>query len=189
MPTTVEVEDSMTPPLPRTQASLVSLRRAAVLALMSFLPTACASWRAVPASEVARGKERVDGVELRFRLPGDQARWHLQVERVVLPYVEGVAWTEGPPSPPPPSDPFATGASRAEEAAEARGAGSEAVPPSARRVDLRLLEEVEIYSPGRGVAQVLLITVAAFVLLVATASWTMDFNDQPASAWSPAPRR
>ena len=179
----------MTPPPQRTEASPVSLRRAAVLALMSFLPTACASWRAVPAAEVARGKEQVDDVELRFRLPGDQRRWHLQVERVVLPYVEGVAWTEGPPSPPPPSDPFAPGASRAEEAAEARGAGSDAVPPSVRRVDLRQLEEVEIYSPGRGVAQVILITVAALVLLFVTSSWKMDFNDHPASAWGPAPGR
>jgi hypothetical protein len=164
------------PLLPATTGP--ALRQASLLALLAFLPTACASWRTVPVTEVVRGDERVDDVELRFRLPGDPRRWHLQVEQVALPFVVGMAWPEQAPAPGGPSDPSATEVAMT---APAR--------PSPRRVDLSQLEEVEIYSPGRGVAMTGLITVAVLIALFFLSPPRFEWGSQQPAPWSPGPRR
>ncbi len=133
-------------------------RACALLALLLTLPTGCGFWRTVPATSVTEGEEAVKRVELRFNLPGDPRVWHLDVERVDLPFVEGLAWAE------------AVWSAEPAEGEEAE-AGYEAVPPTLRRLDLRSVEQVEIYSPVRGTLITAAIytgvTTAAYTLLVA----------------------
>lgn len=157
-----------------------ALRRAALVALLAFLPTGCGFWRAVPVTSLQSGEEKVEGVELRFKLKGDPRQWHLVVQRVDLPFVDGAAWAEsaGVSSPPPmgPNDPWAPGESQvAAPAAPGPAAATlPAVAESPRRVDLRTLEDVEIYSPGRGVlftaGTVLLVLLVLAVIAAATKS-------------------
>lgn len=112
-------------------------RACALLALLLTLPTGCGFWRTVPATSVTEGDEEVKRVILRFNLPGDPRVWHLDVEQVDLPFVEGLAWADAALVDEPPEG----------EEAEAE---YEAVPPTLRRLDLRSVEQVEVYSPVRG---------------------------------------
>lgn len=112
------------------------LRATSLLALLLLLPTGCGFWRTVPVSSVASGNVPINGEELRFRLPGDLRLWHLRVERVELPFVEGLGWAE---------------ALTWDQAAGVEGS-ADAVLPAPRRLDLRTLELVEIETPGRGLA-------------------------------------
>jgi hypothetical protein len=164
------------PLLPGTVAP--ALRRVSLLALLAFLPTACASWRPVTLTEVERGDEKVDDVELRFRLPGDPRRWHLQVQQVELPFVLGIAWPEEAPAP----------ADQRDDPAPER---SMAAPThrSARRVDLRHIEEVEIYSLGRSVAKTGLLVLAGLAAFFFLAPPKFEWGSQQPAPWSPGPRR
>ena len=111
-------------------------RASSLLTLLLFLPTGCGFWRTVPVSSVTSGDVPVNGEELRFRLPSDPRLWHLQVERVEPPFVEGLAWAE---------------ALTWSQAAGVEGS-ADAAPPAVRRLDLRSLELVEVETPGRGLA-------------------------------------
>jgi hypothetical protein len=135
-------------------------RACALLALLLTLPTGCGFWRTVPTTSVTGGEEAVKRVELRFNLPGDPRVWHLDVEQVDLPFVEGLAWAEAAP-----------GAVPAEGEEAESEADREAVPPTLRRLDLRSLGQVELYSPVRGTLITAAIytgvTTAAYALMVA----------------------
>jgi len=162
-----------------------SLRRAALLVLLAFLPTGCGFWRTVPVTTIERGEEKVEGVELRFKLKGDPRQWHLQVQRVELPFVEGPAWADartatqvGSPAATGSADPYSPGVTTPAPAPAAtagqRGDSLPAVAEAPRRVDLRTLEQAEIYSPGRGFMYTLggTLLVLVFLALVAALAKT-----------------
>jgi hypothetical protein len=138
-----------------------ALRRAALLVLLAFLPTACSFWRTVPVTQLERGEEKVEGVEVRFFQQGDPRRWHLVVEKVDLPFIEGTGW----------SDPAgATVAQMMVHSLDGRNATPlpetrAAAPRAPIRVDVRTLFDVQVFSPGRAVLYTLGAVALSAVLL------------------------
>jgi hypothetical protein len=163
-----------------------ALQRAALLALLAFLPTGCGFWRTVPVTTIERGEEKVEGVELRFKLKGDPREWHLQVQRVELPFVEGsVRADASKPGSDAPGGPAYLYSPDFSQVAPAPGATAAqrsdpfpAVAEAPRRVDLRTLEQAEIYSPGRGFMYTVggtLLVLAFLALVVALAKTSCPF--------------
>jgi len=120
---------------------------------------------------VTDGDLPVKGEELRFRIPGDPRLWHLEVERVELPFVEGLAWAEAL-------------ARRRAPGVAASGGSTGAEPPALRRLDLRSLELVEIETPGRGLAlstgAALVVAAAAYAALLLIVMSSLNFGSRAA---------
>lgn len=127
--------------LPRPRSP--GLRRTALLVLVTFGPVAC-FWKTVPLTSIESGEEKVEGVTIRVHRPGVAERQELEVSRLDFPYVEGqlVKRSEvqsGAPAPSP----------GAVETVEVRAPGAPA------RIDLREVDEIEVYTPARGVVGVI----------------------------------
>jgi hypothetical protein len=96
------------------------LRHAAFLTLLAFGVQACGTWRAVPLYKVESGEQALEHVAIRVKEKGSTAKRTLQVSAVNFPFVEG---TE-------------TGAP---------------VPPAAEvQIDLREVQEIEVYDARTG---------------------------------------
>jgi len=112
------------------------MRHAALLTLLTFGLQACGTWRTVPLTSVESGKEALQDAEIRVKEKGSTSKRTLKFVALHFPFVEG------------------------------REAGTDQAPAKDVRIDLREVDEIEVYDPRTGLTILLVVGIVAAVALL-----------------------
>ena len=122
-------------------ARSVWLWQTALLTLVSFGLQACGTWKTVPLVNVESGKEALQDVDIRVKEKGSSSIRRVRVQVVDFPLMEGT-----------------------------ESSGEEGALPNKVQIDLREVDEIQIFDPRTGLTNLAIVggivSVAGFIVLL-----------------------